>query len=400
MKKRAELVKTVNSLRKSVVDLLADNKFDEAKEASEKLDKALDELATLQDDDPAVNTGNLKPISGNGGIVKMDKERKQKVHAAVNQYLRRGWQGLDAEARTLIKPVDSTDTPGQVEGVDNRGGVLVPVETADYVLRMSTGVYRLRTRVQEHFPTSKSGKIPMLANPTAGLVAQFDEFPASGISKGQVTFGAVNYSVKDYGLIVPVSSDLLKDATVDVFAEVMEQFMRAQVITENNLILAAIDTAVAENVGTITTWKDIDKALNTTEPTGAIDKVIITNSDGYSYLSELTDNQGRPILTQVLVDNPRMMFRGYEVIQLPNSVLPTATPEADHDYGAIPFYVGSLYDAVAFIERQGLEVMYNPYSDSAFSKNAVDVRVTCRLDCKAKFDTAMQKLTYTQPNDD
>ena len=398
MKKRAELLKVVNGLRKTVVDLMAAGKYDEAKTASDDLAAKLDELETLQET-PATSN-NLKPISNLGGMTNMNtKEKRLQVHAAVNQYLRRGWQGMDAEAKTLIKPVDSTDTPGQVEAVDNRGGVLVPVETADYVVRQATGNYRLRTRVQEHFPASKAGKIPLLNNPTAGLVAQFDEFPSAGINKGQVQFGAVNYTVKDYGLIVPVSNDLLRDASVDVFAEIMEQFMRAQVVTENTMILAAIDSAVAQ-VTEITDWKGITKALNKTTPIGNPDKVIITNSDGYNWLDTLTDTVGHPILTQALVDNPKRMFRGYEVIQLPDETLPTATPEADHDYGAIPFYVGSLYDAVMFVERQGLEVMYNPYADSAFSKNATDVRVTCRLDAKSKFASAMQKLTYTPANDD
>ena len=96
-------------------------------------------------------------------------------------------------------------------------------------------------------------------------------------------------------------------------------------------------------------------------------------------------------MTQALVDNPRRIFRGYEVIQLPNAILATTD-------SAIPFYVGSLRDAVYFIERQGLEIEYNPYSDSAFGRNAVDIKLTCRLDCKSKFTEAVKKLTYTPSN--
>ena len=138
----------------------------------------------------------------------------------------------------------------------------------------------------------------------------------------------------------------------------------------------------------MTGWQDILKELNGTDPVGAVDKVIVTNTDGYNYLDTLTDDQGRPILTQALVDNPRRIFRGYEVIQLPTASLATVE-------GAIPFYVGSLRDAVYLVERQGLTFSYNPYSDSAYSKNATDIRVTCRLDCVTKFASAVKKLTYT-----
>lgn len=373
MKKKAELLKSIEEKRKAVLDLLQAGNTDEAKKASDELETLIKEHDAMPE----------KPLAE-----RMDKMDKNLVKKAVNSYLHKGYQGLSDEERQVVRPVDATDTPGQVETVANRGGVLVPVETADFVVTMETGVYRLRTRVSEYFARTLSGKIPLLANPTAGLVAQFDELPASGISKGQVTFGSVNWQAKDYGLIVPVSNDLLKDAEADVMGVLSEQFFRAQVITENAMILAAID---ANGVATaVTDWKDILKAINATAPVGGVDKVVVTNTDGYNYLDTLVDDNGRPILTQALVDDPRHIFRGYEVIQLPNAVLAT-----DSTTGAIPFYVGSLKDAVYFIERQGLELFYNPYSDSAMAKNAVDVRITCRMDCKTKFADAVKKLTYT-----
>ena len=370
MKRKAELLQEINATRTKVIDLLQAGNVDEAKKFNDelnKLNKIFNELPT--------ETVERKSV-------KMDKNV---VKNAVNAYLHKGWKGLSDEQKTALKPVNATDTPGQVETVANRGGVLVPVEVADFVGRMDTGVYRLRTRVSEYFARTLSGKIPLANNPTAGLVAQFDELPAGGISKGQITFGSVDWTVKDYGLIVPVSNDLLADAEADVMGVIGEQFYRAQVITENNMILAAIDANGAATE--VADWTDILKAVNGTAPVGGTDKVIVTNTDGFNYLDTLVDDQNRPILTQALVDDPRRIFRGYEVIQLPNEILAT-----DSTTGAIPFYVGSLKDAVYFIERQGLEIAYNPYSDSAYAKNAVDVRVTCRLDCKTKFASAVKKL--------
>lgn len=387
MKKKMEMLQKINAMRKQVLDLLQEGKTEEAKKAS-------DELSVLMKDYEKMPEDKI-----NGGKVMDKKEKLQAVRKAVNAFLRKGWNGMEDADKQVLRPVNATESNGQVESIKNRGGVLVPVETADFVARMATGVYRLRDRVDEFFANSKSGTIPLLANPTAGLVAMFDELPTGGIQEGQITFGAVDYNVRDYGLIVPVSNDLLADATADVFGVIADQFARAQVITEDALILAAMDGAV-DSVEEVADWKGIAKALNSTAPVGSPEKVIVTNTDGYNYLDTLTDDNGRPILTQALVDNPRRIFRGYEVIQLPNDILATATPEADHDYGAIPFYVGQLRDAVYFIERKGLEISYNPYSDSAYKKNAVDVRVTCRLDCKAKFASAFKKLTYTPANDD
>lgn len=371
MKKKAEMLKAINEKRKGVMDLLRAGDFEKAKAASDELEKLCDEFEKL-------------PGEVERQAVKVDN--KANIRKAVNAFLHKGWKGMDESERGMLKAVNATDTPGQVETVANRGGVLVPVEVADFVATMSTGVYRLRTRVSEYFANTLSGKIPLANNPTSGLVQLFDELPASGIAKGQITFGVVDWQVKDYGLIIPVSNDLLADASADVFGVIAEQFFRAQVITENAMILAAIDGNGAAEA--VTSWKDILKALNTTAPVGSVDKVVITNSDGYNYLDTLTDDMGHPILTQALVDNPRRMFRGYEVIQLPNAILPNTD-------AAMPFYVGSLRDAVYLIERKGLEISYNPWSDSAYSKNAVDVRVTCRLDAKTKFASAMKKLALT-----
>ena len=318
---------------------------------------------------------------------------KMQVKKAVNAYLHKGWKGMDDAEKAILKPINATDTPGQVESVANRGGVFIGEEISSFVGRMDDGVYRLRTRVDEYPASTLSGKIPLANNPTAGLVALFDEFPAGGIQKGQITFGAVEWTVRDYGLIVPVSNDLMADASADVLGVIAEQFNRAQVITENGLIIDAIEAGITAGTVTesaATDWKDILKALNATAPVGGTDKVIVTNTDGYNYLDTLEDDNGHPILTQALVDNPRRMFRGYEVIQLPNATLATDATDG------IPFYVGSLRDAVYLIVRKGLEIAYNPYSDSAYTKNATDVRVTCRLDCKLKFADAVRKVNYKE----
>ena len=373
MKKRAELLKAINAARKNVLSLLQDGKLEEAKKATDELDKMENEFDAL----PAETTPAGKEN-------KMDKKQ---ILKAVNSFLHRGWNGMDDAERQIIKPLNATDGTGQVETVANRGGVFVPVETASFVEMMDTGVYRLRTRVSEYFARTLSGKIPLANNPTAGLVQLFDELPSGGISKTDIKFGSVDWTAKDYGVIVPVSNDLIADAEADVMGVIAEIFFRAQVITENQMILTAIDGAGAATA--VTDWKDILKAINATAPVGGVEKVIVTNTDGYNYLDTLEDDEGRPILTQALVDNPRRIFRGYEVIQLPNDVLATAGT------GAIPFYVGSLRDAVIFVERKGLELAYNPFSDSAYGKNATDIRVTCRMDCKLKFASAVKKLTYT-----
>ena len=187
MKKKAELLQSINSQRKIVLDLLQKGDVDEAKKASDKLESMQNEFDALPND---VVTGRMEKS--------MDKKEKlSQVKKAVNSFLHKGWAGMSDEDKQFIKSVNATDTPGQVE-LANRGAALVPVETADFVLEIPTGVYRLRDRVFNYFPRTKSGKIPMVANPSDTLT-DFDEFPVGGINRTQVTINQVEFNLHDCG---------------------------------------------------------------------------------------------------------------------------------------------------------------------------------------------------------
>lgn len=375
MKKKAELMQKINAYRKSVLDLLQAGNVDEAKKQADELDKLMKDYDSM-------------PADVQGKVVnKVNK--KQMLIKAVNSYLHRGWAGMSDEDRALLTPVDSTGSPAQVETTTNpsRGSVFVPFETADFTEFMSTGVYRLRTRVSEYVARTLSGRIPLANNPSAGLVELFDEYPTAGITKKDIKFGSVDWAVKPYGAIVPVSNQLMEDANQDVMAIIAEIFFRAQVITENNMILTVLDGAGAAT--SMTDWTTLAKAVNEVAPVGNGDKIIITNTDGWNYLDTLVDDNGLPILTVGLQDSPKRTFKGYEVVQLPTDVLPNA-----EGTGAIPFYAVSPKDAVVFVERKGLELFYNPYG-AGFEKDATEIKVTCRMDAKLKFANAVKKLAYT-----
>lgn len=379
MKKKAELLKSINAQRKVVLDLLQKGSVDEAKTASDALEKMQDEYDKMPED-IVVAERMAKPMD--------KKEKMNQVRKAVDAFMHKGWNGVTDEMKNFIKPVNASDTPGQIETGSTRGQALVPVVTADFVAEMPAGVYRLRDKTDNYPATSKSGKIPVVANPTDTLT-NFDEFPSGGINKTQVTINSIDWNVADYGDIVPVSNDLLADETASVFDIIARTFAKKMRNTENSLILAAIDGIGAGTA--VHTWQDIADAVNATDPVDGADKVILTNTDGGSFLADQVDNN-HYVLIQPDATSPRKYFRGYEVIQLPLSVLPNTTDSE------VPFYVGSLFDAIMFVERQGLVLSYNPYSDSAFAKNATDVRITSRLDCKVKFAGAIKKLLYTPSN--
>ena len=378
MKRKAELMASINEKRKQVLDLLQAGDVDNAKKANDELDKLNKEYNDL----PIEVERKLKPMD--------KKEKLMQVRKAVDNYLRRGWNGMSDEDRQVVKPMNTVSTPGNVEDgtIATKGAALVPVETADFASTMDAGVYRLRDLVQNYFTNTKSGKIPMVANPTDTLT-NFDELPSGGMHKTDVTVSAINFDVDNYGDLIPVSNQLLEDSTSSVFDLISSVFVKKNRNTENALIIAAIQSLGAATA--VHTWQAIADAVNETDPIDGTDKVILTNSDGGSFLADQVDND-HYVLIQPNALSPVKYFRGYRVIQLPKSQLPNAVSD-----GAIPFIVGSLYDAVCFVERRGLVITTNPYGDS-FAQDGTDVRVTARYDCQPKFAGAVKLLAYTPSN--
>lgn len=391
-KKRAEILKAINAKRIEILDLLDKNDLTAAKAASEKLQKLQADYDSECEDKP---DNHFKPINNmnlNGGIATMNKRKA--LNAAVRVMLLRGYNALNDEQKQLLMPVDSIDNPGQVEGVANRGGVLVPVETANVIKEMATGTVRLRERCDSYQTGTKSGTIPAGENPDDGLT-DFDELPAGGMPVGDEKFSPINFNVHDYGRVTKVSKELLSDANSDLMGFLTRAFAKRQVNTENARIIATLEAACGATATAVTGWKGIIGAINKSIPLGVVGSaVILTNQDGWDYLDTLTDEQGRPLLTLDLKDHARYTFRGYEVIVVESKFLPTDVDDAttSHTGTGIPFFVGSLWDAVIVIEREGMEIAMSEHA--AFNQNAIAVRVVTRFDVESKFASAMKKVTY------
>lgn len=227
--------------------------------------------------------------------------------------------------------------------------------------------------------TSDTGKRPTLSSEKGKLVA-FDEL--NEINQDDLDFGQITYKISSYGDIIPVSNELAADNNINLMEVIGRRFATKSINTENDKILAKLPSK-----GTaITDYKGILNALNTKiDPMQAISAIILTNQSGFDYLDELTDTQGRPLLTPSLADPSMMTLRGKIIVPVSDSIL--ATPTA-----GIPFYVGAMAEAVAFFDRQ--QVAIEASSDAGFTKNATYIRAIERFDVEADDAGAMVLLNY------
>lgn len=199
-------------------------------------------------------------------------------------------------------------------------------------------------------------------------------------------FERINYKVKDFGGILPVSRFLLQDSPENLLAYLGKWFMKKQVVTENKEIIAVLKTLTKK---AITKVDEIKEAFNVTlDPIFLDNTKVLTNQDGFNVLDSIKDKNGNYLLQPVLNDPTKRLLLGKEVIVLPNTHLPNETANK------FPLYVGDLEEAVRVYELNELEIKSTDVGGKSFTRNSYDTRLITRFDVKAIDKEAVVKLEF------
>lgn len=279
---------------------------------------------------------------------------------------------------------DPTPLVGQIEGTDSKGGYLVPVEQMPILREFRKAYAQLKDYCHVVQANSTSGKWPTLGE-ESGLLVNFTELDQ--IQESDFEFGQASYSISDYGDIIPVSNQLIKDANVNILGIVGQRLARKAVNTENSAILSLLSTGLT-NPSTISNYKGLTKALNVDlDPIYYANTKIFTNQDGFQWMSELQDAQNRPLLVPDVTAPDTFRFRGKPVVVLPNSVL-ASSAAAGQTPAYAPFYIGNMADYVMFFERQGVEIAVS--TEYLFGKYGTALRCVVRFGVTADDTDALK----------
>jgi HK97 family phage major capsid protein len=291
-----------------------------------------------------------------------------------------GGSGTD----TVTGGDSSNSLTGQIEGTDSKGGYLVPVEQMPILREFRKAYAQLKDYCHVVQANSTSGKWPTLGE-ESGLLVNFTELDQ--IQESDFEFGQASYSISDYGDIIPVSNQLIKDANVNILGIVGQRLARKAVNTENSAILSLLSTGLT-NPSTISNYKGLTKALNVDlDPIYYANTKIFTNQDGFQWMSELQDAQNRPLLVPDVTAPDTFRFRGKPVVVLPNSVLASSAASGQTPAYA-PFYIGNMADYVMFFERQGVEIAVS--TEYLFGKYGTALRCVVRFGVAADDTSALK----------
>lgn len=234
------------------------------------------------------------------------------------------------------------------EGVDADGGYTVPEDIVTRVETYRQSKANLRTLVGvENVTTSKGRRTFKTRSQQTGF-SKVSEGGKIGKKAGP-QFSVLNYAISKYAGFLPVTNELLEDSDENITQVLTEWIGDESRVTDNTLILAAINLKAKVAIVGIDGLKkavlvDLDSAFRSTSK-------ITTNSNGIYWLSTQKDTTGRDLLTPIPSEPGKMQLACGAVVipveEMPNADLP-------NDGTKIPFIVGDLQEGIRLFDRKQL----------------------------------------------
>lgn len=285
-----------------------------------------------------------------------------------------------------LKPVYDALTMAGGDPKGSDGGFLVP-EDIDHTIRQ---VMRENLPLSELFTvenvSTNSGWRVMDNAPTKGFTKIGGELQA--VKKDdQPKFTQVPFKLDTYGLILPLSRELVQDEDANLMTYLGRWFGEKLVITENGLLTAILGTLSASAATKGNLVGGVKTLLNKTlKPVHSRTGVILTNQTGLDLLDQEKDGNDRPLLQPDVTDATGYRVLGRRLVVMEDAALPNLE-------GGAPLYAGNMKQLGTLFRRMPLEMASTDIGGEAWVNNGVEVRGIVREGTAAFDKTAAAALT-------
>lgn len=273
-------------------------------------------------------------------------------------------------------------TGAEPDGSD--GGFLVPEDVNTMIQEEIRTYTRLADYINVENTRFPSGTRVIDAAPDKGFtkVDEYTDIPKDD----QPSFKQIAYSTDKYGLIIPISNELMADSTANLMRYLSRWFAKKLVITENQLIIQALDDIEETAVAADGEFDALALALNVTlDPAISRAAKIVTNQTGFNTLATIKNDHGDRLLHPDIYDRTKQRYDDREVVIANDRDLKSTAAGA-------PVYVGDLKRAVTLFRRQGLRIDTTRVGGTAWNKDATEVRGIVRMGTKLMNASAAVKL--------
>lgn len=358
MKKSDDLRKEIDALSAKIEDLQKAENYADAAKWSGEMTALVEQYKAAK----AVEALEMQNISKGIPAPASNLPENELARRAFNKLVLHDGKGMTDEEKAAYKNVTNTTgnpgSPGQIEAVPARGGYLVPTEQMAQIQDKRTEFTQLRDYITVRSTNYTTGSWPTISDQSL-IFQNFDEL--TDIPENHVTFGQANYTVSDKGLIIPVSNQLIDDASSDIIDICGRELALAAVRSENTAVIGHLDALAGDggaSAQTITTHKALNTALfkdlSRKYYNGA---KIYTNQSGFLFLANLEDGNNRPLFVPDVTQPDKYTYKGKEIVVIEDSLLPNivaGSGSSEKEYA--PFFIGDLKSYVWMFERQGMEL--------------------------------------------
>ncbi|MDV6040458.1 phage major capsid protein [Bacillus sp. SM-B1] len=335
-------------------------KIEEAKNAKNELDNYL-AMKQIQVPDPVNSQAGVLPPAS---VKNEDPSYKEVFMKAI-----RG-QNLTHEEASVMQEYKAALS----ENAGKDGGFIVPEDITTTINQLKQTVDNLEQYVNVQPVSTNKGSRTLEKRAASTPFAPLSEYgkPNAMQEIASPEFERLSYAIEDYAGFLPVPNDLLDD-TDQALEEYLRQWIaKKSIATRNYLILQELDKLTKVD---FKDYKGIKTALNVTlDPAFAEGANIFTNQDGFNYLDQLEDKDGRPLLQPDPTNPTRKLLSGKPVIPLSNKTIST-----DKD-GKAPFIVGNLKEAIILWDRKQLSIDMTTEGGNAWRTNTSEFRAIERED--------------------
>lgn len=356
-KRMREIRQEINNKKVQARAFVSDGKKVEAKALIEEI-KSLEEdyeiEAALYEDDkkgvptPKDNTETPKAKYNAELFAKVVKGKK-----------------LTAEEQEIVNAVTTTD--------ENGTSLLIPDDVSTQIYELKREMKSARNIVGYYPTTTLEGSYPIETLETLTELTNFTEdedVPNSDAPK----FTNVEYKIKEYGALLPLSNTVLKNETAGLVKYLARWFAKKAIRTENKKIFATLKEGKIAK--TINSLDDLKSVINKDIDSGLLPtSVIVTNQDGFDYMDSQKDATGRDLLQPHPTEPTKKTFKGLTIEVYSNAELP-------NNVDKFPVFVGDTTEGADLVEREGLQFAMS--SEAGFTKNKTYIRVIESIDVTAK----------------
>ena len=298
-----QVAKSADELEKEIKDL--DEQIKKLEDEKAGLEKELEAISSSDNsgatDSTETGTGGNRSMKNKNIATREGGEKLEQTRSAINAFIHsKGAQRASAGLTSV------------------EGGALIPEELLAPAL-VPEDVVDLKKYVNVIQVNTASGKYPVIAKSgnKMATVAELEANPKLANPK----FTEVYFSVETRRGYIPISQEIIDDATYDVTGLIADEITDQTLSTTNADIATVLKTATAKSVVGVDGLKDI---INVTIKQVYNVKLIVSASL-YNELDKLKDKNGRYLLQDSITAASGKVLLGKEVVVLDDDIIGSAS---------------------------------------------------------------------------